>query len=187
MRDSRDGILEEADGGLWRLRFVRRLRHAPDVVWASITEPSHMAAWMPARMEGERRAGAKLRFVFPEEPSYDSRGEIVVYDPPRAFEYAWEDERLRFELRLIDGGTELTFLTTFADVGKAARDAAGWHACLDALAAHLDGGDGVVARDGWRTLAEKYRGAFPPEASTVGPPEWHPESRSGTWPEERRT
>ena len=33
----------------------------------------------------------------------------------------------------------LTLVNRFDEIGKAARDAAGWHACLDALEAWLDG------------------------------------------------
>ena len=36
-------------------------------------------------------------------------------------------------------GCVLTLINRFDEIGKAARDAAGWHACLDALEASLDG------------------------------------------------
>jgi uncharacterized protein YndB with AHSA1/START domain len=177
-----DGRLEPLEGGKWQLRFVRRLRHAPEKVWRALVEPEHMAAWMPARMDGERRAGAALRFVFAEEPSYDSTGEMLVFDPPRLLEYRWEEEVLRFEVRSVEGGSELTFLSRFEEVGKAARDAAGWHLCLDLLEEHLDGTQSTQAdEERWRPLSERYREAFGPEASTIGPPDWHPEWQGEPW------
>jgi uncharacterized protein YndB with AHSA1/START domain len=177
-----EGRLEPLDGGRWQLRFVRRMGHAPEKVWRALVEPDHMAAWMPARMEGERRAGAALRFVFAEDPSYESTGALLVYDPPRLLEYRWEDEVLRFELRAVEGGCELTFVTRFEEVGKAARDAAGWHVCLDRLGEHLDGTARMWSEDErWRPLSERYRALFPPEASTIGPPDWHPESKAEAW------
>lgn len=182
----KDGRLEPLEGGKWQLRFVRRLRHAPEKVWRALVEPEHLAAWMPARMEGERRAGAALRFVFEEDPSYESLGEILVWDPPRVLEYRWEDEFLRFELKPSEGGCELTFVTRFEEVGKAARDAAGWHVCLDLLEHHLDGtSPSWKSEERWRPLNEHYRAVFGPEASTIGPPEWHPESKGEAWSDDR--
>lgn len=177
-----EGRLEGLGNGKWQLRFVRELSHPSEKVWRALVEPEHMAAWMPARMDGERRAGAALRFVFPEEPSHESTGEMLVFEPPRLLEYRWEDEVLRFELRPLEGGCELTFLTRFEEVGKAARDAAGWHVCLDLLEADLAGTEpGWRAEDRWRPLNARYREVFGPEASTIGPPEWHPESRGEEW------
>lgn len=177
-----EGRLEKLEGGRWQLRFVRELKHPPEKVWRALVEPEHMLAWMPARMDGERRSGAKLQFVFAEEPSYESYGEMLTFDPPRLLEYRWEDELLRFELRPREDGCELTFLTRFEEVGKAARDAAGWHVCLDRLEEHLAGvAASWDAEARWRPLSERYRELFGPEASTIGPPEWHPESRGEEW------
>ena len=95
-----------------------------------------------------------------------------IFDPCELLEFTWADEVMRFELEPDDsGGTVLRFVNTFGDVGKAARDAAGWHVCLDALEVDVDGG--VPAPGGWDELHPEYRDAFPPEASTIGPPEGH--------------
>jgi uncharacterized protein YndB with AHSA1/START domain len=180
-----DGILEAVADGEWQLRFVRRLAHPPEKVWRALVEAEHQKAWLPARMEGDRRAGAPLRFVFPEEPTYDSAGEMVVFEPPRLLEYRWEDEHLRFELHPVDGGCELTFTTRFGEVGKAARDAAGWHVCLDLLEHSLDGTTAPWrSEEQWRPMQERYRKLFGPEASTIGPPDWHPEGRGEEWTRE---
>jgi len=58
------------------------------------------------------------------------------------------------------------------DVGKAARDGAGWHVKFDALEAHL-GGEPVDTdeMERWKPVHEKYVAEFPPEASTIGVPE----------------
>ena len=49
-------------------------------------------------------------------------------------ELRWGQEILRFELQP-DGedGCVLLFTNTFDELGKAARDGAGWHSCLDLL------------------------------------------------------
>src|ERR1700737_5024670 len=60
------GTLEQTDDGPSRLRFVRILPHPPERVWRAITEPDELIHWFPTTIEGERAAGAALRFSFPE-------------------------------------------------------------------------------------------------------------------------
>jgi hypothetical protein len=74
----------------------------------------------------------------------------------------------------VSSGTLLRLLAVLEDRGKGARDGAGWHACLGALSAHLDGAPPESARaamDGWKDVRDHYIDAFGPEASTIGPPE----------------
>ena len=171
MDDDRFGRLEHA-GREWQLVFTRRLPHPPAKVWRALTEADHVSRWFPADIIGERRAGAPLRFAFREDEGPSLPGEMRVFEPPALLEFTWSDEVLRFELQADgDGGTVLRFVNTFPDVGKAARDAAGWHVCLDALEVDVDGG--TPSPGGWDELHPRYVDAFPPEAATVGPPEGH--------------
>jgi uncharacterized protein YndB with AHSA1/START domain len=166
-----DGQLARRDEQ-WHLRFTRRLPHPPEKVWRALTEPEHLAAWFPTDIEGERRTGAALRFVFRsgEGPTID--GQLLAFDPPTLLELRWGDgETLRFELRPDDGGTVLTFVNTFDQVGKAARDAAGWHARLDVLEHHLDGRTPPwTPSERWAEVHRRYVERLGPEASTIGPP-----------------
>jgi uncharacterized protein YndB with AHSA1/START domain len=165
-----DGELDRVDGR-WQLRFVRRFALPPEKVWRALTEPEHLAAWFPTDIEGARAAGAPLRFVFRNATGPTLDGEMLVYKPPTSLEFRWgNDETLRFDLRQDGDGTVLTFVNRFDDVGKAARDAAGWHQCLDALRAHLDGEAAPKPGEGWQEVHERYVKAFGPEASTIGPP-----------------
>ncbi len=52
---------------------------------------------------------------------------------------------LRFEIEPDGAGTRFTLSNVFDDIGKAARDAAGWHSCLDALERELDGAPAPAA------------------------------------------
>jgi uncharacterized protein YndB with AHSA1/START domain len=166
-----DGTLER-DGDRWRLRFDRSLRHAPERVWRALTDDADLAAWFPFDVEGERAAGAPLRFVSRDHDDTTFDGEVTEYDPPRTLEWRWGDgEVLRFELRAGGGGTALTLLATIADRGQGARDAAGWHACLDALALRLDGAEPPwEARERWEQVHPRYVERLGPEAATIGPP-----------------
>ena len=171
MDDDRYGRLQPA-GEQWQLVFTRRLPHPPEKVWRAITEAEHVSAWFPADIVGDRRAGAPLQFVFREEEGPELPGEMRIFEPVELLEFTWSDEVMRFELSADgDGGTVLRFVNTFGDVGKAARDAAGWHACLDALDSDLDGTAPPERR--WDEVHPHYVERFPAVASTVGPPEGH--------------
>jgi uncharacterized protein YndB with AHSA1/START domain len=168
------GTLEKIDGR-WQLRFTRRLPHPPEKVWRALTEAEHLAAWFPTTIDGERRAGALLHFEFRDGEGPGVDGEMITCEPPTVLEFRWSDETLRFELRP-DGATRdrtvLTFLDTFDELGKAARDAAGWHACLDLLAHRLAGETPPwPAEQRWGEVHSTYVELFGPEAATLGPPE----------------
>lgn len=141
MDSGMDGTLEERDGRVV-LRFERRLNHPPERVWRALTEPDRLAAWFPQDVEfgGARAVGGTLRFVWRDGDDPPFAGQITAFDPPSLFEHAWDDETLRWELRP-DGeaGRLLVFTDTMDDRARAARNAAGWHACLDALGALLAG------------------------------------------------
>ncbi|MBC7897952.1 MAG: SRPBCC family protein [Cytophagaceae bacterium] len=165
------GTLHHEDGR-HTLRFERRIAHPIERVWCAITEPEGLAAWFPAAMHGERRAGAELTFAFPDEQYPTRGGRMLTFDPPHTLEFDWNGDLLRFELQPHGAGTSLVFTHTFADVGKSARDASGWTWCLDALDAHLGGRAAPdLAPEYFERLFAKYTQAFGPEASTKREPE----------------
>ncbi len=167
------GTLEQTTDGRSQLRFTRTLHHPIEKVWRAITEPEHLAAWFPSTIDGDRAAGAPLTFSFPDDvPVEPIEGEMLAYEPPSLMEFSWGPDIIRLELRSVPEGTLLTLLDTLEEHGKAARDGAGWHTCLDGLQAHLDGDP--AARDalgGWSEVHERYVESFGPEAATIGPPE----------------
>jgi hypothetical protein len=154
---SENGTLEAA-GDRWRLRFTRRLAHSPEKVWRAITEPEHLKAWFPDEIEGTFAPGGVIRFVSEYRPNSLFEGEVIEFEPPSVLEFRWDtNETLRFE------------------IGKAARDAAGWHVCLDVLAYDLAGAQppwGQGAR--WNEVHDGYVERLGPPASSIGPPVEHP-------------
>jgi uncharacterized protein YndB with AHSA1/START domain len=170
----RYGTLAPA-GEKWRLTYERALRHTPAKVWKALTDAEDLRAWFPSEVHGLTGAGAALRFVFPYEEAPVLGGEVLTFDPPRLLEYTWDEDRLRFELSPTERGCRLVFSVLLDEQGRAARDGAGWHGCLDALATHLDGGDPTAEGEGtWASVHPEYVRRFGPEASTIGPPEWVP-------------
>jgi uncharacterized protein YndB with AHSA1/START domain len=183
-RDPRDGELEQTATGRWALRFERDLPHPVEQVWQAVTEEAHLSVWFPTTIEGELRAGAALTFRFRGEELPPTSGEMVEYDPPRVIEFTWgfseedidQPEQTRIELTPTATGCRLTLISTYDRVGKSARDAAGWHVCLDLLAADLAGEEpGDHSPERWRPLNRRYKEKFGPEAATIGPPDTMPE------------
>lgn len=139
------------------LTFERSLTHPPDKVWRAITESEHLRQWFPVDIIGERATGASLRLTFWPEALAEAGaeieaagmdrddptllGEILTWDPPRVFEFTWDTERLRFQLTPTEEGTILRVVIRAVEPAPRgyASTAAGYHMCLDALAASLAG------------------------------------------------
>jgi uncharacterized protein YndB with AHSA1/START domain len=176
--DDEFGTLERA-GDVSILRYVRRLAHPRERVWRALTEDADLAAWFPTTIEGGRQSGAPLHFSFRngEAPPFD--GEMLACVPPSLLELRWADDVLRFELeadpgpdRAASSGCILRLVVTFSEYGKAARDAAGWHVCLDQLTAWCGGtAPAWEPPERWRVVHDTYVERFGPEASVIGPPQ----------------
>ena len=167
--DARAGELTRA-GARWQLRFARRLPHSPALVWRALTEAEHLAAWFPQRILGDWTPGATLRFVGAVGESVSFAGEVIACEPQSRLEFTWGGDVLRFELTPDGDGTVLVLLDTFDEQGKAARDAAGWHECLDLLELHLAGAQPFAWGERWREVHPAYVDRYGPAASTIGPP-----------------
>jgi uncharacterized protein YndB with AHSA1/START domain len=156
------------------LRFERRIAHPIEDVWRAVTDPEELAHWFPAAVTiDELRAGAPLRFAFPGDAFPPSDGEITDCEPPRRFAFDWGEEHLSFELEPIAEGTRLRFTHVLSARDQAARDAAGWHICLDKLEERLQGGDpeapGTEQTPEHKLLYEEYeRRGLPTGASMPG-------------------
>lgn len=167
----------QTEDGRAVLRFERRLAHPPEKVWRALTDPAELRHWFPQDVTGTFAAGEQLRFVFRGEPPVlDGQvvtgfgGEVLAADPPHLLRYRWGEDVLTWRLTPDGGGCLLVFTDAVADRGKSARDGAGWHLCLDALAAALaqaagpDGGQ-------WQELYDMYASSFGPGSATAPLPE----------------
>ena len=182
-----DGTLVTIDGRD-TLRFERRFRQPIERVWRAITAPEEMRAWFPSDVVGERAVGAELLFEDEAqrdaaraegEPTRDDgpifHGRVVAYDPPQVFSFTWGGELLRFELRPEGDGTLLVFTQVLSHPAVAARNGAGWHACLDALGVALDGPDRDADEPDWRRTYDRY-------VTAIGPPLGRPDGNGAvTW------
>ena len=166
-----NGDLEQTDEQ-WRLRFARQLRHSPETVWRAITEPAHLEAWFPDRIVGEWKVGSTLRFEARGGEHDAFEGEVMSCEYPSLLEFRWGGDIIRFEIVPDGNGCILNLIDTIDELGKAARDGAGWHACLDMLEHHLNGTTPPwTPGQRWADVHDGYVQKFGLEASTIGPPD----------------
>jgi len=156
-----------AESDQWVLIIERKLRQPPDQVWAALTEPDQIRAWLPYSPDRILDTVGPVQLTDVGMPNPETRAgfvhqcaaaELLVLD--------WEQDILKWELQPRDGGTVLTLHHRFVDRPQAPSYAAGWHLCLDALADRLDGGPvevvaGEAAMDhGYPELLEGYAAAL---------------------------
>ncbi len=160
-------------GGRSVLRFEWELAHSRPRVWRALTDPAELEAWHPTPF---LLTGQTVVFrSAPGEPEMGT-GRLLALEEPALIAYTWGEDELRFTLSEREGGCLLTLEHTFADRLKAARDGAGWHICLTALGALLDGASvperGSARRlpEGWSELNSDYQRRFgiaPDDATPV--------------------
>lgn len=161
------------------LRFERLIGHPVEAVWRAVTEPSELAHWFPCSVEVDLRLGGRMTFTFPEGVVADDAstllGEVTELDPPRRFAFTWAEDHLHFMLEpTADGaGCRLRFTVELDARDKAARDAAGWHVCLDGLEHRLNGVADATASgvtEEWRERYEQYARRGLPTGAPVPDP-----------------
>jgi uncharacterized protein YndB with AHSA1/START domain len=171
----RHAVLLERDGRSV-LRFERLLAQPRERVWRALTERGELEAWHPTPFV---LAGEAVEFQpSPGAPTMGT-GRLLALHEPELLSYTWGPppaDELRWTLEEREDGCLLTLEHSFADRYKAARDGAGWHICLLALDALLEGREvpekGSARRlpEGWSELNEDYQRRFgisPAEATPV--------------------
>jgi uncharacterized protein YndB with AHSA1/START domain len=136
------------------LRFVRRFRAPVENVWAALTAPDRVAAWLGAPVQIEAVAGGAYAVALNGESTMDGR--IVECEPYRRLAIVWHETSdgaglpyatrpddtslVTFDLEpAAEGGTRLVFTHQYIRDGDImAGFGAGWHALLDALETHVD-------------------------------------------------
>jgi len=127
------GAQVRKDGDQWTLILVRELRHSPEKVWQALTDPAQLREWAPFDADANlgKVGTVKLTTVgAPKEHVSETR--VTRADAPKALEYSWGGQDIRWELEPVGGGTRLTLWHNI-DRNFISMGAAGWHICLDVL------------------------------------------------------
>jgi uncharacterized protein YndB with AHSA1/START domain len=132
-----------AAGDHYQVRFERLLRKPIEKVFAALTVPERLAAWIGAA-QIEARLGGRFTLVF-ADPPYRMEGAVSAYEPPSLFESTWPGDPgatpslVRFALSPEGQTTRLVLTHTFIAKADAPNVAAGWHEHLERLGLAADG------------------------------------------------
>jgi uncharacterized protein YndB with AHSA1/START domain len=151
------------------LVFERRINHPARRVWAALTEPEQIEAWL-ARAELEPRTGGhvRLEWLNAGDEEVIARGTVTAFDPPRLLELDTDVHgRLRWELQEDGDRTDLTFTVVLAMPDEhVPMNQAGWHVHHDFLDDWLDDGTRVDwpnwPRERWEVIHERYAASMRP-------------------------
>lgn len=138
------GRWRRIEGG-WELRFERRLRHAPERVWAALTTPEGLRCWLAeADIHGAPGGHMKLRFTqsatesFPDTEDHRTQhNEVLVWRPVTRFDHTFGDPDSVVSWRLEpDGdGTHLTLIHRAPQSWESdlSSTLSGWHHHMEGL------------------------------------------------------
>ncbi len=170
--------MRKQEGENWTLILVRELRHSPEKVWLALTDPAHLREWSPFDADASlATVGNKVKLTTVGAPTpHITETTVTRADAPKALEYNWGGNDMRWELEAVAGGTRLTLWTSihrrFISMG-----AAGWHICFDVLDRLLSGepigrivGPEAMNFPGWQRLNTEYARQFGVET-----PNWPPQ------------
>ena len=164
----------QKDGDNWTLILVRDLAHPPAKVWKALTDPAELRQWAP--FDSDRDLGAvgtaTLTTVGAPQP-HVTETRVTRADAPKALEFNWGGQDIRWELEPRGSGTRLTLWHNI-DRKYIAMGAAGWHVCFNVLDELLDGhpvgrmvGPDAIKFGDWKRLNAEYAKQFGVES-----PEW---------------
>ncbi|MFF2092312.1 SRPBCC family protein [Paenibacillus sp. NPDC058174] len=130
--------IQQVENG-YTARFERKLNHSAEEVWAWLTENDKLAEWFAELRIDELRAGGAVKFDMGDGQFVEM--EIFVCEPHSILEYAWDEDRVRFELHPESEGCRLVLEETIHKIteGHTAKDLAGWQICLDVIEALMNG------------------------------------------------
>jgi uncharacterized protein YndB with AHSA1/START domain len=164
------GARVQKGGEKWTLILVRELRHSPEKVWQSLTDPAHLREWAPFDIDQNLGTAGTVMLTWVGTPTpIETR--VTRADAPKVLEYG----DIRWELEAFVGGTRLTLWTNI-DRRFISMGAAGWHIAFDALDRLLSGtaigriaGGEAMKFGGWQRLNAEYAQQFGVET-----PNWPP-------------
>jgi uncharacterized protein YndB with AHSA1/START domain len=127
------------DGDGYRVRFERRLKHPVEKVWSYLTDNEKLVKWFSELRIEDLRPGGRILFDM-QDGTFEEM-EIFELEPLQVLEFAWGEDRVRFELYPDGEGCRLVLIETIGKLtDHTPKDLAGWHVCLDVVETLLDGG-----------------------------------------------
>jgi uncharacterized protein YndB with AHSA1/START domain len=155
------GAQVRKDGEKWTLILVREMRHPPEKVWQSLTDPAHLREWAPFEADGSLGTVGTVNLTWVGTARViETR--VTRAEAPKVLEY----NDTRWELEPLGSGTRLTLWHNI-DRRFISWGAAGWHICFDVLDRLLGGepigriaGSDALKFGGWERLKDEYAKQF---------------------------
>ncbi|MBQ4899804.1 SRPBCC family protein [Paenibacillus sp. Marseille-P2973] len=139
--------------------FERSLKHPAEQVWSFLTENDKLKQWFPELSVDELVEGGAIKF----DMGNGSFEEMTLLEvkPYNVLEYTWDQDRVRFELFPTAEGCRLLLIEKITRItDHTPRDLAGWHVCLDVIAALLALRDFPSRKAEWEERYADYREAI---------------------------
>lgn len=144
------------ENGEWEARFERSLGHGVASVWSMLTDNGQLARWFPELSVDDLRVGGAFKFDM--GGGNEEKMEILELKPLALLAYTWAEDQVRFELDETSEGCRLELVEHITRItDHTPRDLAGWHVCLDVIAALLDGREIESRKAAWEEKYEQYK------------------------------
>jgi uncharacterized protein YndB with AHSA1/START domain len=145
--------IEKVENG-YTVRYERHLKHSVEEVWSYLTDNDKLPQWFSELRVDELREGGVIKFDMGDGSFEEMK--ILDLKMNSVLEYTWGQDIVRFELSQEQDGCSLVLLEKIHTItDHTPRDLAGWHVCLDVIAALLDGKI-IDRKDEWKKWYEKY-------------------------------
>jgi uncharacterized protein YndB with AHSA1/START domain len=139
------GVVRRTPHG-YEVTFERHVKHAPERLWAALTEPDQVRTWFCARVEIDHRPGGEI-VEHHDHVNVDVHGRVTRWEPPAVFEHTWwiGDSSsgpmgwVRWEIVPEKTGSQLVL--TLGRPDPDAGGISGAHTYLDVLCDVLNGAD----------------------------------------------
>lgn len=155
--------------------FERTYRVPVEEVWEVMATPRGLAMWFPSpEVHYEPEVGSRITFGGDPYQEEALTGTVIAYEHQRRFGFDWGTDQLHLSVEPDPAGSRFRLINTLGTEDGAARNAAGWDACLDQFELAVTGtpagssNDGTVA-DFTPVLAAYVAKGFPDDG-------WVPEA-----------
>jgi len=135
--------------------FERHLKHSVEQVWSYLVENDKLKKWFSELHVDDLREGGVIKFDMHDGTFKEL--EILALTPHSVLEYTWGEDRVRFELSPETDGCRLLLIETIHNLtDHTPKDLAGWHVCLDVIAALLEDTTAEWHRSEWEERFKDY-------------------------------
>ncbi len=156
------------------LTLVRRYRQSAERVFAALSVPERIAAWMRVTWLGDPaplKVGSNFSYRFADS-AMDSVGHVTAFEPGRLIAHTWFEnmppaQTVTWRLEPEGEGCLLTLTQATPSHDDGPRNGAGWTMIIGQLDAWLSG-ETFQPKESWRSLRDRYAQEMGPRATRDG-------------------